>query len=641
MTAELQIVEVVPITKVGNKETLSYFTAQAVAPGAIVEIPLRNKLVAGLVVSTAPAADLKSALRHADHKLKKIKRIRSAQLLAPAFLAAAREAADWQAYPLGALLTSLLPQILLDQATKLAPPPPAAPTGESPFKPVVEVLEDSDEERVSFYKALIREEFARGNSLFLGVPTAVDLHRTVEKLGRGISGYTAVFHSKMNQRELEENWRRAIESAHPVLIIGTPPFLAIPRGDLKTIIIDRENSSAYKTLTRPFTDFRLFARLLAAQLGARLILGDIYPRTETLYEVGLKNFTALNSLKQRLIATAENELIKATNGEVLSEPILAMLEQSGTQGERSFLLANRRGVAPLVVCDDCGTALACPRCETPLVLHEARSLARPLVRPGGTQERELILLCHHCNHRETEIYKCPSCGGWRLRDLGTGIEKVTTTLAERFPNLLVWKLDSDSVATPKAAREIIAKFLAAPGSVLVGTEKAAHYLVERVENVAVVATDSQFSLPDFRLHERLFTLLVRLRSLAAKRFYVQTRYAEEPLFEFIRQGNLIDFYRAEVAERERFGYPPFKRLIKVTLEGPRETVRRDMTKLEHLLTAYEPVVYPSFQAIRKGQYRLNLLLKLPPESWPHAELGAVLRALPPSFIVNVEPEDIL
>jgi primosomal protein N' (replication factor Y) len=646
METKLQIAEIVPLSRHGGKETLTYFTARPILPGAIVEIPLRAKIAHGLVVAVEPVAELKAALRGADHQLKKIKKVLCAQLLSPQFLAAARATADYHATTLGSTLFSLLPQLVLDHCSELEAlasgmSRPPLTLSDSPFKPEVQVLEDSDEERISFYKALIRQEFARGHSLFLCVPTAVDLRRTVEQLGRGIAEYTAIFHSKMGIKELRENWQRALGTPHPVLIVGTPLFLSLPRGDLKTIIIERENTNSYKALVRPFTDYRRFARMLAAELGARLIIGDIYPRTETLQEVDLKNWAAVNTLKQRLVSSARTRTIKATSGEVLSEPITALLTEAPSHNERTFLLANRRGVAPLVVCDDCGAAVLCPRCETPLVLHEARILARPIVHAGRKRERELVLLCHRCNHREEEIYQCATCNSWRLRELGTGIERVVAELEERFPQLTIFQLDSDSVTTPKAAEELIASFLASPGAILVGTEKAAHYLSEKVENIAVVATDSQFSVPDFRLHERLFVLLTRLRALATKRFEIQTRYADEPLFEHIRQGNLIDFYRAELAERERFGYPPFRSLIKITLEGPKESVRHDMAKLQTLLTDYAPLVYPSFQAIRKGKYRLNLLLKLAPSRWPESELLAVLRALPPSFIVNVEPDDIL
>jgi primosomal protein N' (replication factor Y) len=168
-----------------------------------------------------------------------------------------------------------------------------------------------------------------------------------------------------------------------------------------------------------------------------------------------------------------------------------------------------------------------------------------------------------------------------------------------------------------------------------------YYLQEPVENILVVAVDSMLALPDFRTHERLFGLLIRFRALALKNFAIATRHVTEPLFEYALRGNIIGFYREEIANRQNFGYPPFKLLVKISREGGRELVREDMKKLEGLLKKYEPAVYPSFVFQVENRYRLNLLLKLDPTTWPDLELSAVLKSLPPSFIVNVEPADIL
>lgn len=628
----MNVVQVIPITAGVGRDHLTYFSAKEISPGALVTIPLRNRLVPGLVIQVEPATKAKSQLRQANHSLKKIKDVKAKRFLSPAVLRAAEKAADYFAAPLGSMLESLLPITLLKESDKLDPGT-ISDGNTSPFKPERRVLQDTDEQRLSFYKSLIREQFAQNASVLLCLPTVADINEVIASLGKGIGDYTFVLHNRLTKRALIQAWNAATTSAHPILAVVTPAFLSLPRNDFKTLIVDRESSSAYKAPARPFTDYRTFAEFLVAQYGAKLIFGDIYVRTETLARVTSGELVALSGLKQRLISTAENVLLPAQNGEVLTAESKQLIAHAQAEHERTFILANRRGLAPLVVCDDCGQPVVCERCQTTMVLHQA-NLAEKL-------SEHTTLVCHRCKHRQSARMKCPHCQSWRLRALGSGSEKIAAEVANNFPAVTVWQLDSDQVSTPKQAAEVINNFLAAPGSVLVGTELALYYLKEKIENVLVVAADSLLSLPDFRMRERLFGLLVRARSLATKFFVVQTRYLEDPLFNNLLAGNLINFYRQEIEERKNFSYPPFSRLIKITAEGEKDAVRRELKKVSEELADYEPMVYPAFHTGPETKYRANLLLRLRPADWPKEELLAKLRGLSPALAVNVDPQDIL
>jgi len=143
------------------------------------------------------------------------------------------------------------------------------------------------------------------------------------------------------------------------------------------------------------------------------------------------------------------------------------------------------------------------------------------------------------------------------------------------------------------------------------------------------------------IKEKIFYLLLRLRSMSGKRFVIQTRDVSKKLFENAVRGNLIDFYRDEILERKRFSYPPFKKLIKITREGGQNEVKKDMEFLREKLAAYDPIIFPAFVARSKGKERVHALLKIEPERWPDTKLVLALRSLPPSFLVDVEPEMIL
>ena len=180
-----------------------------------------------------------------------------------------------------------------------------------------------------------------------------------------------------------------------------------------------------------------------------------------------------------------------------------------------------------------------------------------------------------------------------------------------------------------------------PGSILLGTEMLCTYLHEPVENTAVVSVDNIFSIPDFKNNERLFHLLATLKRLGTKQFLIQTRHAKEPVFTHALRGTILDFYREELALRKGLQYPPFSLLIKITREGTRATVGKDMLLLEELLGNWGVVTMEAFTPLVRGRYRMNGIIRLMPKNWPNETLLSLLRSLPPSYMVNVGPENLL
>ena len=132
--------------------------------------------------------------------------------------------------------------------------------------------------------------------------------------------------------------------------------------------------------------------------------------------------------------------------------------------------------------------------------------------------------------------------------------------------------------------------------------------------------------------------LIRLRSLAARSILVQTRRAEERVWEYGLKGNLSDFHRIVLEGRKRFGYPPFSRLIKITLEGKKDEIARNMGEIQALLSPQEVDVFPAFTATVRGLSVIHGLCKIDPHHWPDTELADKLRRLPPSVSVKVNPE---
>ncbi|MFA5291054.1 MAG: hypothetical protein WC385_01945, partial [Candidatus Paceibacterota bacterium] len=254
---------------------------------------------------------------------------------------------------------------------------------------------------------------------------------------------------------------------------------------------------------------------------------------------------------------------------------------------------------------------------------------------------EHLFLCHKCGQIVEIEDNCPNCHGQRFALLGLGTEKIEEEIKNHLPTLKVFRLDSGSAKTASKAREIVADFYSSPGSILIGTEMALNYLGEKVENAALVGLDHLFTKPDYRLGEKLFSELLRLRLLISKRLFIQTRNPDEKIWQYVLSGNLLDFYRDEIEERRELGYPPFKVLIKISREGKKDEIKKDMTQLEKSLAEWQPISYPSLIKNQKGLPISNILIKLPAAAWPNKKLLTLLKSLPPTFIIRVDPESVL
>lgn len=633
----MYVVQVVPILRGIVREHLSYFTTTALKPGAVVRVPLHKRLVPAVVVSLDRAADLRSELRAGAVSLRNVCDILAPAFFNATFMESAVEAARYFASTTGSLICALIPKIILVNAESLsieAKKLPPIADGVKSNSPEKLILQAPDEERFVHYKSLIREEFARNASVYLCLPTLEDLRRISLSLPKGIEQYTYIFHSALSKRSIIELWQRAAAESHPILIVATGHFFAIDRRDLQTIVVERENSSAYKLPTRPYIDLRTFAEIFSRKTGARLIFGDLLLRSELFHRYQCGEVVEFAPLKLRFFSPATETIVdmrkyrsKMREGVVISDELRELVKDCRKNDRRLFIFAARRGLSPMSVCRDCGSVLSCSRCTSPLILHE--------------RKQKTFFLCHKCSELRGADEHCGVCKSWNIESLGIGVERVQRELRDGFPDLKLYVLTRDIAPTYKQGLEIIRSFNASEGSILLGTERALLYLEREVDCSAVASIDSLFGLPDFRINERVLSILLRLKSLTRERFLIQTRRPGSKVFEMSSKGTILDFFKAELKDREAFGFPPYTRLVKVTRRGSEESVTKEMEWWANLLKGYETIIYPAFTERIKGKFILHGLLRLPKESWPEDKLLNLLLGLPPKFTINVDPETLL
>jgi primosomal protein N' (replication factor Y) len=258
-------------------------------------------------------------------------------------------------------------------------------------------------------------------------------------------------------------------------------------------------------------------------------------------------------------------------------------------------------------------------------------------------------MCNKCGRKEKTEISCPKCSSWNLTPLGIGTDRVYEEIKNSYPKTKIIQIDKEAT-TPKEAREAMEEYNKNPGSILIGTEMAFSYLKEEVYGSAIISLDGLFSIPSFNITQKILHLIEKLQNITSHRLIIQTRIPENKILQYILNGNVLPLCREDLRERKDFGYPPFKRLIKITFEGsPKETeVARNF--IEDILGDYEPQVFSAFISRIKGQYITNTVIKIDPLIWPlptddkniqDSNLYKKLRQIPPAFSINIDPEDLL
>jgi len=613
------LVEVAPLQKSPGASTLSYFSSSKIPIGSLVRVPVRKGLVLSIVLSSVDVKHAKSEIRRADFLLKKI---RQSDILPVGFsseiIAALTKTAYYYATPLGALLSSLIPKMISDEAEKLLEAP--LTKKHSPAVHTIETLplQMESEERYGQYRALVRQSFARHSSCMVVVPTHMEIEKVRTELSRGIEDYVYTFSLSGKRSLMKQNWRKALENQHPILLITTSAGALFPRRDVDTMIIERENSRAYRSLTRPYVHFKVLIENICKCAGRQLVLGDSVLSLETLAREKNGEFGENSLIRWRLTAArttlvdAKAPQSKEGGFEIFSKELKEFMTRALTNSGKLFLFGARKGLAPTTVCGDCGFVLPCLNCGAPVVLHK--------------QGENTIYICHACRERRDSTTTCSYCGSWKLVPLGIGTVEIARQAQLLFPQHTVMVLDKDHAPTDREAMKIAQKFKD-EGGILVGTEMA-FFHIESTPYSALVSTDSLFSIPDFGIHERIFYLVSRLRELTKTESLIQTRNIGKQVLAWASQGNIIDFYQSEVEERKALLYPPFSVFIKVnTLH---KDSRESLLKLKEDLSHFNPDLFND-----------SLIIRLPKESWPDAELVSKLSLLGPLFSIKVNPESIL
>jgi len=649
----MYIVTVIPLTKRPQNEYLSYFSATDIPIGNIVTIPVRTKTQDAIVINTEEVRDMKSDIKNADYQLKKIISVKGESPFNKSFFIACQKLKNYTVSNTGSIIKSLFPSIFIENISNLKN---IKDQNESPKENVNSeklIFQATPSDRMAFYRTLIREAFAKKESVYICVPTHFDIDHFYKELARGIEKYVFAFHSDITKKNLIANYNSSVGETHPILIIGTAIFMSIPRHDIKTLILEHESSDVYKQITRPYIDIRNFAEILSSVQKTKLIFGDTLLRPETLQRHDDGEFGEISSPLYRL-SQSDNQTVADMKDEIdekgkkifrtISTTSKKMIDDTLSINKSVFLFSVRKGLAPITVCNDCGHTLICPSCSTPIVLYGTKQITAT----KSTTPR--IFMCNKCGRKEKTEVSCPNCSSWNLTPLGVGTDRVFDEIKNLFPKTKIFQIDKEATPTPKDARNTILEFNKNPGSILIGTEMAFSYLQNEVYSSAIISLDGLFSIPSFNITQKILHIIEKLNNITEHSLIIQTRIPDNKILQYILSGNVLPLCREDLKERRDFGYPPFKRLIKITFEGSLKETEIARNYIEKILGNYEPQIFSAFISKIKGQYITNTVIKVDPKIWPlptddkkiiDPDLYKNLSELPPSFSINVDPEDLL
>jgi len=650
----MYIATVIPLSKGSyQKEYLSYFSATEIPIGSIVIIPIRKQTIDAIVINIEEARNIKSLIKNADYQLKKIIKLKGESPYNKNFFLACQKMKSYTVSNTGSIIKTLLPSVIIENIANLKTSKENNNIDIEKIKHEKLIFQATPSDRLAFYRTLIREAFAKKESVFICVPTRYDIDHFYRELARGIEQYVFTFHSDLTKKNLINTYNIVLSEAHPILIIGTGIFMSIPRHDIKTVILEHESSDTYKQITRPYIDIRSFAEVLSSIQKTKLIFGDTLLRPETLHRHEQGEFGEISSPLYRLPQT-DNQTIVDMKEEVdelgkkvfttISSSVRKMIDEAISLNKSIFLFSARKGLAPITVCNDCGNTLLCPSCSTPIVLYGTKQLT------ANKATTKRIFMCNKCGHKEKTEISCTNCSSWNLTPLGIGTDKVYEEIKDIYPKVKILQIDKEATPTQKEARETIAEFNKNPGSILIGTEMAFTYIQNEVYCSAIISLDGLFSIPSFNITQKILHIIEKLHYITLSKLIIQTRMPENKILKYILSGNVLPLCREDLKERYSFGYPPFKRLIKITFEGSAADTEKARNFIEKLLGGYEPQIFSAFISKIKGQYITNTVIKIDPNIWPlptsdknnvDRNLAENLAQLPPSFSVNVDPEDLL
>ena len=419
--------------------------------------------------------------------------------------------------------------------------------------------------KTEIYIHLIQEQIEQGKQVLYLLPEIALTTQITSRLKKVFGNEIGIYHSKYSDAERVEVWNDILNKENYKVIIGVRSSIFLPFDNLGLIIIDEEHENTYKQYDpAPRYHARDAALVLAHMHKAKVLLGTATPSIETYRNTqsgkyGLVElFERFEGIRMPKFVTVNirEEKRKKRMHSIFSETLVEQVNEAMKNGEQAILFQNRRGFSPYLECDNCSWVPKCDYCDVSMTYHKHINQ----------------LVCHYCGHSQYLPKTCNACNSPALQTKGFGTEKIEEEIKIIFPDSKVARMDLDTSRTRKSHETIIGNFERGEIDILIGTQMISKGLdFDNVSIVGILNADSMLNYPDFRAFERSFQMMAQVGGRAGRKHkqgtvVLQTSNPENPVILDVINNNFKNHFNNELAEREAFKYPPFYRLIHLTIK---------------------------------------------------------------------------
>ena len=636
---------------------LTYFSSLKLDAGTLVEVPLMRGRAPGVVLKK---------VAQPNFKCKEISRILYSKPLPTHLIKTARWISEYYMAPLSGVMQMILPNGILKKRRATGANSKTEQDRTDGFGSTISDSLDIPLNRAQENALQALQKAPEATKLLFGVTgsgkTNIYLHEAARALraqksvvllvpeialtGQLVKVFQETFgtgvvliHSRQTEAERHLIFDSLLLSDKPQIVVGPRSALFTPLSNLGLIIIDEEHESTYYQENTPKYSAIRVASFMANTLKCNCILGSATPTVEDFYLA--KDRGSLVTLSEKAKKTAIKPEVKLidfkkrgdfSKNRYFSMPLIDAISRNLKEGRQTLIFHNRRGSAPLTICENCGHEVLCPNCFLPLTLHV------------DTYEMQ----CHTCGHKSKVPSACPSCGGAGLIHKGFGTKLLESELKRLFPNARVRRFDADN----KKGETLDAMYsYVRDGKVdiLVGTQVLAKGLdLPLLSTVGVVQADAGLSLPDFAAEEKIFQLITQVMGrvgrghLSKAEVFIQTYQPENPVLKFAIKEDYLGFFEYVLEKRKRSGFPPFRFIAKVsiTMKTEASTLKKAREAYKLLTSDKRFMVSPPCPAFHERNSR-GYTWELTVRSLSRKALLEVFSKLDGNFHVSLDPPSLL
>ena len=602
-----------------SENLLTYESEETLTVGQVVEIPLGKKSAIGIITEK---------VKQPDFSTKAILRALYSTPLPKQLIKALFWLADYYRCPLSSVVSAILPRGITKSrraSAKTAHNAIFNPESQNPLnsaqKRAIAEIEASSANTIllhgitgsgktNIYIELTKRQLAAGKSVILLVPEIALTSQLVQNFQQHFED-VILLHSEQTESVRHQLWQQSLEADKAQVIIGPRSALFAPVKDLGLIIIDEAHEPAYHQDQNP----KYSALRLASQMS-KTILGSATPLVSDYYVC--KSHNAIVELSELAIKSDKSTTTSVidfknradfTRSRIISNPLIESIQQSLNNGRQSLIFHNRRGTAPLTICDKCGWQALCENCLLPLVLHADK----------------YQLHCHTCGRSYPVPTSCPDCNNASIHHKGFGTKLIEEELIKLFPKAKIGRFDADT-ASDQQLNKVYSEVKNGNYDIIIGTQMLAKgFDFPMLSTLGVVQADAGLNLPDFSSEERTYQLLTQVIGRANRghqnsHIFIQTFQPEQEIVRFATSGKYEDFYNYLLAKRRLAKLPPYTFLLKLSISYKTEKATvanaqklfrtiRQVIKSENLNQIFVSPPMPAFHERERSSYTWQIVVK--------------------------------